>query len=170
MLTFEVNKQEPVSISSSWLKKIAESFAQENKLTGQWHFSLAFVDNKTIRKFNRLYRGQDCATDVLSFSEENNKFGNLTEEKKYLGEIIISVSQAKKQARELGCSLPNEVARLLVHGLAHLAGYDHEGQDPKNARKMLKLEKRVLIKLKIWPIFKFEEEETLRITFLQNLK
>ena len=158
MLTFEVNKQEPVSISSSWLKKIAEAFAQENKLTGQWHFSLAFVDNKTIRKFNRLYRGLDCETDVLSFSEENDKFKNLAEEKKYLGEIIISSTQAKKQAKELPCSFKNEVARLLVHGLAHLAGYDHE-KDLNGSRKMLKLEKKVLMKLKIWPVFKFEEEE-----------
>lgn len=162
MLTFEVNKQAPISISSNWFKKIADAFARENKLTGQWYFSLAFVDNKTIRKFNRLYRGRDCVTDVLSFSEENNKFGNLVEEEKYLGEIVISAPQAKKQARELRCSLKNEVGRLLVHGLAHLAGYDHEGQDPKNARKMLKLEKRVLAKLKIWQIFNFEEEQLMR--------
>lgn len=159
MLIFEVNRQAPVSVSDNWLKKIVEAFTQECQLTGQWYFSLAFVDNKTIRKLNRKYRGKNYATDVLSFSEEDNNFKNLADKKKYLGEIIISAPQAQKQARELKGSFKNEVARLLIHGLAHLVGYDHEGADSRAAKKMFKLEKRVLVKLKIWQIFKFEEFE-----------
>ena len=64
-----------------------------------------------------------------------------------------------KRTTTYDCSFKNEVARLLVHGLAHLLGYDHQGEDIRTAQKMLGLEKRVLVKLKIWQIFKFEEEE-----------
>jgi probable rRNA maturation factor len=159
MLQFEVSKQTNILISKRWLDKIATVFAKEGKLKGRSYFSLAFVDGKTIKKLNSAYRGKDCITDVLSFAEDFKNFVDLPTDRKYLGEIVICVSSAKKQASDLRCSLKNEVARLLVHGLTHLVGYDHEGTSQKEADKMLKFEKKVLIKLKIWGLFKFEEEE-----------
>lgn len=158
MLTFEVSKQASITISSKWLKEIVDAFASQRKLKGQWYFSLAFVDGKTIKKLNRIYRGKDKVTDVLSFEEDHNNFIDLSTNQKYLGEIVICVAQAKRQAKEIKCSLDNEIARLLVHGLSHLSGYDHENTTKKEADKMLKFEKKILVKLKIWDVFKFEED------------
>ena len=104
------------------------------------------------------YRGKDYATDVLSFAEDFKNFVDLPDDRKYLGEIVISVVQAKKQANDLKCSLKNEVARLIVHGLAHLVGYDHENTTKEEADKMLAFERKVLERLGIWELFQFEEE------------
>lgn len=158
MLTFEVSKQTNILIPKRWLDKIATAFAKENKLKGKWYFSLAFVDNKTIKNLNNTYRGKNCPTDVLSFAEDFKNFVDLPIDRKYLGEIVISVPQTRKQAYELKCSLKNEVARLIVHGLSHLVGYDHEDASKKESDKMLSFEKSVLKSLSIWNLFQFEEE------------
>lgn len=158
MLLFEVSKQTNISISRKWLSDIAKAFDQEKKLKGKWYFSLAFVDSKTIKRLNKIYRGKNKITDVLSFEEDFKDFVDLPIDRKYLGEIVICVPQAKKQAQDIKCSLNKEIARLLVHGLAHLSGYDHELSGHWEAERMLQFEKRILVKLKIWSIFKFEEE------------
>lgn len=158
MLSFEINKQIRIATSKRRLEQIAASFVVETKIKKNRHFSLAFVDAKTIKKLNQQYRGQDCVTDVLSFAEELSDPINQIVDREYIGEIIICVSQAKKQAKDLRCGLENEVTRLLIHGLAHLIGYDHEGVSQKEAAKMLLLEKRVLERLGLWEIFEFEAE------------
>lgn len=158
MLLFEVSKQTSVVVPNKWLQKVADVFAKEKKLKGSWYFSLVFVDNKTIKRLNKIYRGKNIPTDVLSFEEDSKNFVDLPMDRKCLGEIVICVPQAKKQSKDIKCSLNNEITRLLVHGLAHLSGYDHERSGPKEAAKMLLFEKKILIKLGIWDIFKFEEE------------
>lgn len=158
MLTFEVNKQVKVAITREQLAKIATAFASERKLAGLWYFSLAFVGSKTMRRLNKLYRGKDAITDVLSFTESHDDFISGEKKRHILGEIIICVPQARKQAKAIPCSLNQEIARLLVHGLAHLSGYDHEDKSQKEARRMLQFEKRVLSKLKLWSIFQFEDQ------------
>ncbi len=100
--------------------------------------SLLLSSDDTIQRLNRDYRGKDKPTDVLSFAYDE---GSL------LGEIIISVDTARRQARELGYSLEEELTRLLVHGLVHLLGYDHE-KGPEEERKFKELEEMVLCKLK----------------------
>ncbi|MDO8668891.1 MAG: rRNA maturation RNase YbeY [Candidatus Buchananbacteria bacterium] len=159
MLSFEINKQTETTLSLKWLKQVADIFGQENKLKGGWYFSLAFVDSKTIKRLNKKYRGQDKVTDVLSFEEDFKNFVNVPIDRKYLGEIVICVPQAKKQAKDIKCSFKNEIARLLIHGLAHLSGYDHEKVGQGEAAKMLKFEKKILERLKIWDVFKFEEDQ-----------
>src|SRR3989338_3442357 len=159
MLIFEVHQQAKTPVADKWLKEVAQAFYKQSGLKGDWHFSLAFIGNPAMRRLNRLYRKVDANTDVLSFGENSarDKFWSV-DNQKYLGEIIIAVPQARKQARVLKCSLKAEVARLLVHGLAHLAGYNHESGDLKKAKRMLKLEKRILVALKLWKLFRFEEE------------
>lgn len=147
MLTFEINKQIDVSISRQWLEKIAITFAQANKLKGKWYFSLAFVDNKTIKKINSTYRGISKVTDVLSFSEDFKNFVDLPIDRKYLGEVVICVPQAKKQAKEFGHSLKKEITRLLVHGLSHLSGYNHEGASQKDSQKMFDFEDKTMMRI-----------------------
>lgn len=144
MLKIEINKRAVANISAKWLEQVAAAFCKAKKLKGEWHFSLAFVGQSESRRLNRNYRGKNQPTDVLSFTEEGNGFIDGSKEKKYLGEIVICAPIAKRQAKELGHSFKEEVARLLIHGLAHLAGYEHEGVGWKRVEEMETFEGRVI--------------------------
>lgn len=100
--------------------------------------SLALVGNGEIRKLNSQYRKKNEPTDVLSFPQEDNlpKGGRL------LGDVIISVEQADIQAREGRKTLDQEIETLLIHGILHLLGYDHE-VSPNEARRMKRMETRI---------------------------
>ncbi len=101
--------------------------------------SLALVDDEAIRALNRDWRGRDRATDVLSFSllegEGRAHRGSL------LGDVIISVETAAAQAAHRHRGLDDEISRLLIHGLLHVLGHDHEDDD--EARIMLAEERRL---------------------------
>jgi probable rRNA maturation factor len=100
--------------------------------------SIVLASDPQIKRLNKLYRNKDKPTDVLSFPIGEKVNGWLI-----LGDIVISVDTAKRQAKELGYSLEEELKRLLVHGLVHLLGYDHElgGEEEK---KFFELEDFVL--------------------------
>jgi len=101
--------------------------------------SIALVDDATIAELNRKYRGKAGPTDVLSFSQLEGEHvelaGNL------LGDVVISLETAARQARSAHRGLDSEVAQLLVHGVLHLVGHDHERDD--EARVMQQLERRL---------------------------
>lgn len=105
---------------------------------------VVFADDAYIRELNRDYRGIDAATDVLSFAldegEEPAVLGG--PEETLLGDIVISLETAERQAEEFGHSLEREVAYLAVHGMLHLVGYDHEEETAKDA--MRREEERIL--------------------------
>lgn len=97
-----------------------------------------------MRTLNRQYRGKNGTTDVLSFSMLEGRFVDVWPE--LLGDIVISIPMAEKQARAAGHSLAHEIELLLVHGLLHLLGYDHElGQ--AEARRMRRKERMLLKRL-----------------------
>jgi len=100
--------------------------------------SIALVGNTEIRKLNVQFRKQDYSTDVLSFPAEDG----ILSEVRLLGDVVISVDQAKQQARERSRTLDEEMITLLIHGVLHLLGYDHE-RSAKDARTMTRLEKRI---------------------------
>lgn len=79
-----------------------------------------------MRDLNRRFRRQDSATDVLSFGLADNAGFVAGEGARQLGEIVISFPTAKRQAREAGHDVEEELEHLLVHGILHLLGYDHE--------------------------------------------
>jgi probable rRNA maturation factor len=87
-------------------------------------------DDATIRSLNREFRGKDRPTDVLSFpagfAQEDGP--------PYLGDVAISLETAAHQAAEVGVATETELRTLLVHGILHLAGYDHESDDGEMAR------------------------------------
>ncbi len=101
--------------------------------------SVALVDDAEIEALNGRWRGQPRATDVLSFSllegDYADRRGGL------LGDVVISVETAARQAAERHRSLDEVVARLLLHGVLHLIGYDHEQDD--EARLMRREERRI---------------------------
>ena len=86
--------------------------------------TVAFVSDRAMRSLNKRWRGKRGTTDVLSFpsgQEEFEKGGGAS-----LGDVVISVEQAARQAAEHGLEFENEVEQLILHGLLHLCGYDHE--------------------------------------------
>jgi probable rRNA maturation factor len=97
-----------------------------------------------MRTLNRQYRGKDRTTDVLSFSLREGPFSEVQPE--VLGDIVIAVPTAARQAAEAGHALGREIEVLLVHGLLHLLGYDHErggNEERRMKRRELQLLKRL---------------------------
>ena len=86
--------------------------------------TVAFVSDRVMSGLNRRWRGKRGTTDVLSFPSEQAEFEKL--EGLSLGDVIISVGRAARQAGEHGLEFEEEVAQLILHGLLHLCGYDHE--------------------------------------------
>jgi probable rRNA maturation factor len=103
--------------------------------------TIVFVSDDAIRKLNRQFRGKNHATDVLSFPSQPEAFE--VESEKQLGEVVISVQRAQAQARRNGLSFSIEVRQLILHGLLHLSGYDHETDEGEMNRLELKLRKRL---------------------------
>ncbi len=99
-------------------------------------FSVAFVSDDRMQQLNELFRGKDSTTDVLSFPHEPDDFDP---DKDNIGDIVISVEQARKQAEENGLTLENEIKQLILHGLLHLCGYDHETDEGEMNERELEL-------------------------------
>lgn len=89
---------------------------------------IILTDDKRIHEINKLYRGVDRATDVISFAFQDT-FDVLANDIVNLGEIYISLDKTKAQAKEYGHSFERELGFLTVHGLLHLLGYDHMNKD-----------------------------------------
>ena len=97
-------------------------------------FSVAFIGDSRMKQLNELFRGKNTTTDVLSFPHEPDEFDP---DKDNLGDIVISAEQAQKQAAENGLTLEGEIKQLILHGLLHLCGYDHETDNGEmNAREL----------------------------------
>jgi probable rRNA maturation factor len=97
------------------------------------HVSILLTTDAALRKLNQQFRGKNKATDVLSFPTDTQV------QKQEKGDLAISVETARKQAREQGHALASELKILILHGLLHLAGYDHEADDGAMARREMKL-------------------------------
>jgi probable rRNA maturation factor len=113
--------------------KILELVAEKNT-----ELSLALIGNTEMRRLNAKYRKKNYPTDVLSFPVD----GIVPKETRLLGDVIISVEKAAEQAEDRGHSFELELITLLIHGVVHLLGYDHE-RSAKEARAMARVEKRI---------------------------
>ena len=121
----ELNNLTRAKISERWVIKTINEILK--KLNKKGDVSLVLVGDREIKKLNKKYRQRNEVTDILSFS--NLEGGELTMPKgeNYLGEIIIGYEQAKRQARKQGHVVKRELLILLIHGVLHLLGYEHEG-------------------------------------------
>ena len=119
------------------LKKIAQAILV---LVGQAEaeLSLALIGNTEMQKLNVKYRGKDYPTDVLSFPVDET----LPPAHPILGDVIISVQMARQQAKDRGRTADEEMVTLLIHGIVHLLGYDHE-RSANDARVMKRLENKI---------------------------
>jgi rRNA maturation RNase YbeY len=103
--------------------------------------TIAFVSDRAMRDLNRRFRGRKVTTDVLSFPSEQDEFEKL--EGLSLGDVVISLEQAERQAAEHGLEFDGEVAQLILHGLLHLCGYDHEADEGEMNALELRLRRRL---------------------------
>jgi len=107
--------------------------------------SILLIGDHAMRRLNHAWRGKDKTTDVLSFSLREGRFAHIRPE--MLGDIVISVPAARRQAMAAGHAFTREIERLLVHGLVHLLGYDHE-RGIQEARSMARKERQLLKKIR----------------------
>jgi probable rRNA maturation factor len=98
--------------------------------------TLVLAGDALLRRLNRDYRGKDRPTDVLSFPGDGGESG--------LGDVVISVPRAERNARELARTLPEELDVLALHGFLHVLGYDHEADDGTMDRLETRLRTRLL--------------------------
>ena len=133
-----INRQRKRKLNAKhWREFTAESL-RAIKREGS-DVAIVFMSNAAIRKLNEQYRGRDYVTDVLSFPTDPEQFENRSS----LGEIAVAVDRAAIQAKENGLTLQNEIEQLILHGLLHLCGYDHETDKGEMNRLELKLRKKL---------------------------
>ena len=113
---------------------------------GDSAISVTLVNDAAIQEINREQRGKDAPTDVLSFPLEPEPFA----QERLLGDIVISIDTAKRQASDYDAPLQRELYRLLIHGLLHVLGHDH--MEPGERAKMEDEERRLAREIAMpWP-------------------
>lgn len=167
----EINNLTSIAVDEVFLKKITEKVLKGEKKEGE--LSVALVGNERIKELNNNYRKKNRVTDVLSFSEKEvlaPDFPSLEAKFSRLGEVVICLSEVKKNAKKFTpleirkakkngnegkfltgfkSTFEKELAHILIHGVLHLLGYDHE-KNEKGAQKMQKKEKYYLDKFKLY--------------------
>jgi len=135
-----INRQRSKPINAKPLRELGER-ALRTIGSRKQAATIVFVSDAAIRKLNKQFRGKDQVTDVLSFPSEAEPFE--AENQSQLGEVVISVQRAADQAKQNRLTFSNEVEQLILHGLLHLCGYDHETDDGKMNRLEVKLRKKL---------------------------
>lgn len=134
------NEASEESVSDAKIKKLVKSIMTKldtSFLPGSVNeISILFVNDSHMKQLNSSYRKKNKTTDVLSFSQIE---GEGTPQAA-LGDIVISLSQAKKQARKFGNNFNGEIVRLIIHGILHLLGYDHENVSEVEIARMRTVE------------------------------
>ena len=126
----EINNLTANQVNEGFLKRVAKKvLAGENK--EKMELSIVFVGQARIRALNKKYRKKNQATDILTFNYNNS------------GEMVICFREIKKNARKFGETFEKELTKVLIHGILHLAGYEHEKSE-KEAVKMKKKEEYYL--------------------------
>ena len=147
----EQKKIEDTKELKALIKKVLKNGLSYMEFEDNCEISIMLVDNEAIHELNKLHRGIDRPTDVLSFPMfEYDEDGEIDMEECdfgengeiILGDIVISLERAMEQAQEYGHSLEREVGFLTAHSLLHLLGYDHE--DPDEEKEMFALQEEIL--------------------------
>lgn len=146
MIRYEINQErvpKVLRLEDIWLRRLLRTIERHLRLRGTHMLSVAFVDHATMRRLNRTYRNKNRVTDILSFQLPRSLHGRGQREgDKSLGELILAWPFVRDQAKKNKKTLQEELALLLIHGVLHLRGYDHETK--KDAAKMLPFQDRIL--------------------------
>ena len=136
-----LNRQRRHAVPVERLRRFAHGLVGRAK-AGASDFSVLLTTDRTIRRYNALFRGLDEPTDVLSFPAEDSLPAGV--DKPYLGDMMISVETAYRQALKRNHSLDREICTLMIHGWLHLLGFDHELDQGQMRRKELRLQRELL--------------------------
>ena len=135
------NRTRKHRISAAFWRRRATALLAAARL-GHAELSLTFVGDSAMRRLNREYRGKDRPTDVLSFPQHPPfRVPRAGDGPVLLGDVVIDLDVAARQARDYAAPLRDEIARLLIHGILHLAGHDHE--ETAERRRMERAERRL---------------------------
>jgi len=143
----EINNLTTNEIDEEFLKKVIDMVLKQEGIEKPVELSIALIGSGRMRKLNRKYNKKNRVTDVLAFPEsevifEKFKIGAL-KKVKGLGEIVICLRQVLKDSRKQDTTFEKETIRVLIHGLLHLLGYDHEKSEIK-AKEMNKKQEHYL--------------------------
>ena len=116
------------------VRRVLRAAARDLGISGE--LAVVLAGDRTLRSLNARYRGKDKPTDVLSFPGPGGEAG--------LGDVVISLDTAERNARALGRTLPQEVDVLALHGFLHVLGYDHETDDGTMDRLERRLRRKLL--------------------------
>ena len=141
-MNFVAIQAQSVKVDTEPIRVLAERILHELSLNAV-ELSLVLCDDDFIWRLNRDYRGKDKPTDVLSFAQREGEIAFADDP--VLGDVIISIDTAVKQSKARGHDLFQEIKVLLVHGILHLLGYDHEEDD--EAEIMEEKERLILSKI-----------------------
>lgn len=143
-----VNRQRKHEIEEASLIGFAEQAARQvwriATQTGS-EIVIAFVSERAMRELNQRFRGKNKVTDVLSFRAGTNDEADVVDDTDLLGEIVICAARAARQASENDLSFDGENRQLILHGILHLCGFDHDTDDGEMNRIELQLRKRLKI-------------------------
>jgi probable rRNA maturation factor len=129
-----INNQRKVRIDRRVFEDFAGGLLDSVTEIANRTFTVAFISDSRMKELNHSFRGKEGTTDVLSFPFEPDDFDPDTSR---LGDIAISAKQAQKQAAENNLTLETEIKQLILHGVLHLCGYDHEtDKGEMNAREL----------------------------------
>jgi probable rRNA maturation factor len=118
-----INNQRKIKFDSEPFQEFSEKTIKKIREAKGKTATIAFVSDRKMRELNRMFRHKASTTDVLSFPYEADEFEPDAEN---LGDIVISVEQAARQAAENDLDFETEIKQLILHGILHLCGYDHE--------------------------------------------
>lgn len=139
-----INQQRKIKIETEAFQKFTESaIAVINEAKGK-ELTIAFVSDKKIKELNKIFRDKNKPTDVLSFPYEADQYDYL-ETDNFLGDIVISLETAQVQADENKLPFETEIKQLILHGILHLCGYDHETDAGEMNRTEIKLRNKLKI-------------------------
>lgn len=136
-----LNRQRKVRVVPASYSHFLDAAFEAVKETRGCSATVVLVSDKKMRLLNRSFRGKDSTTDVLSFPMEGEEFQVPGE--RHLGDVVISLEQAARQASSNGLTLQQEMKRLMLHGLLHLCGFDHETDQGEMAGYERKLRRRL---------------------------
>lgn len=140
-------------VLSDFVRKISELFlytySEGRKLysSGSLLVTIVFVTDSEMKKYNKTYRNKDVTTDVLSFCTEGggvavNRVKSGVMEEIDLGDVLISSGEVQRNSMRFNVSTNEELARVIIHGLLHLLGYEHEGALDEDEGEMLQLQEQ----------------------------
>ena len=139
-----INNQRKIKLDRNLFQTFSEDLSDSITETDKKSFTIAFVSDRKMRELNKQFRGKNSTTDVLSFPFEPDDFDT---DENNLGEIIISAEQAQRQAIENHLTFEQEIKQLILHGVLHLCGYDHETDDGEMNALELKYRDKLSINL-----------------------